>query len=235
MVDLLEQLPASLRSVPLAVQEMTGISVTIQKINEDAVGGEFARASAVLDVDPDNNAVTIWVDPGSVSSSSVAHEVIHLRRNVVESVPKLFPSKGVSPAVAAMVWGVENDLEHMMIIPEEITAFPEARDWWIDHYEIKAARPASSPMEMSLHWALLRNLFPDEIELAQRYAARLRSSGDLDLIKIADYLREDFKNSRPHKRTMIEKLFDIFPGMREHANIGQYVMDGGRLVVRALS
>lgn len=233
LANLWDQLPGALRSVPLTVQEATGIEVSLRKISEEAVGREFARAPAVLDIDPDNDAITIWIDPESVTVSTLAHEVIHLRRNIVESVPKLFPTKGVSPSVAAMVWGVEGDLEHMMVVPEEMAAFPEARNWWIDHYEDKAERVESDPMEMSLHWALLRNLFPDEIELAKRHAMRLRSAGDVNLIKMADYLREDFKNSVPQKYTMIEKFLDIFPGMREYTNIGQYVIDNGQLIVRA--
>lgn len=57
----------------------------------------------------------------------LAHEVMHAHRNLVKSVWRLVDASGDEKSLPT---GIENDLEHLVIIPREIGFFPEACAYW---------------------------------------------------------------------------------------------------------
>lgn len=229
--ELSSTMPPELLRVPAQVQEITGIEVVAQP-HSDQIRSElphFSRAAAMLDIDPDRAAITIWYDPTRVTTSGFAHELIHLRRNIVESVPKLFPWGNCDGDATNLVLSSENELEHLILVPEQLSLFPESKQWWLDHYAGVASRSNGEAMTLIYAWSFIRNVLPEEVEIAQTFAQLLRK---YNYVKPADYFREDMKQTAPDKLKMILKLLQDFPGIKKYAGIGRYVMDGRQLVVR---
>lgn len=227
----LDTLPAELLQVPAKVMEITGIKVTAQEYSDQFENEQpyFSRSDAVLDIDPDRSAITIWFDPASITPSTLGHELLHLRRNIVESVPKLFPLTNCLPDITETILGMENELEHLILVPEQLAAFPESEQWWRDHYSALNSRILGGNSTLMFAWSFVRNVLPQQIELAQSYATLLKK---YDIVNPADYFREAMRVAMPDKLQMLRKILDGFPQLRAHSNVGRYVIEAGKLTLR---
>lgn len=227
----LEKLPTELLQVPSKVFESTGIKVTAQPYSAsfEREQPHFSKAEAVLDIDPARSAITIWFDPDRVTPSALCHELLHLRRNIVESVPKLFPLESCAPDAAEEILATENELEHLLIVPEQIAAAPESEQWWLNHYNELLPRIQSGNMTLMYAWSFIRNVLPEQTELAQSYATLLKK---YEFEKPADYLREDMRVAKPDKRQMLRILLNGSPELNAQSSVGRYVTEGGKLTVR---
>ena len=82
------------------------------------------------------------------------HELLHAHRNICLSIPRLAPRQA-NPAGYRLACGMDNDVEHLFIIPEEIRFAPQATGYWHQHYDQKittlAAEKPVSPMDKLAH------------------------------------------------------------------------------------
>jgi hypothetical protein len=60
------------------------------------------------------------------------HEILHAHRNMVQQVHRLVGTDARSERFAMRI---NNDLEHLFVIPAEIELVPEAIAYWYDHYD----------------------------------------------------------------------------------------------------
>lgn len=104
--------PVELLQVVDNVIELTGITVTAQPYSEEFKREQpgLSRDEAMLDIDPSRSTITIWFDPLNVSAATIGHELIHLRRNIVESVPKLFPLTSSAAELHEEIYLLENEV-----------------------------------------------------------------------------------------------------------------------------
>lgn len=232
--DFVKAIPDELLRVVDDVRELTGITVTAQPYSEELKREQpgLARAEALLDINPALSSITIWFDPSKVSPATIGHELIHLRRNILESVPKLFPHESNAPEIDEEIYLLENELEHLLIVPEQISLFPESERWWADHYGAVLSQVDRGSMSLMLAWSFIRNVLPQQTELAQTCGALVQK---YDFVRPADYFREDMKVSMPNKRQMIDKLRTTFPKLNTVASIGRYAIDADKLVVHSVS
>ena len=86
-----------------------------------AYAPSMAKAEMILDVDPSSQLVTIWCKPFEFTSSMLGHELMHLRRNVLESTPKL-----MSATQSLLRLRIQSYNSHLFIFPEKINKFPDA-------------------------------------------------------------------------------------------------------------
>jgi hypothetical protein len=230
----LDTIPTELLQVPDNVLEITGISVTAQAFSDQFKSEQpyFSLSEAVLDIDPDRSAITIWFDPASVTPSTLGHELLHLRRNIVESVPKLFPLANCSSDMAEEILCIENELEHLLLVPEQIAAFPGAELWWRDHYSALNSRILRDNTTLMFAWSFIRNVLPQQIELAQSYVTLLKK---YDFVNPAEYLREDMRVTMPDKLEMLRKTLEGFSHLHTHSSVGRYVITAGKLTLRPVS
>lgn len=228
----LNALPVELLQVSAKVLESTGIKVTAQAYSDlfKREQSHFSKADTVLDIDPSRSAITIWFDPDRVTPSTLGHELIHLRRNIVESVPKLFPFSTSAPDATEEILAVENELEHLLLVPEQISAFPESQVWWLDHYNALLQRIQEGNSTLMFAWSFIRNVLPEQNELAKSYVTLLKKH---NLTEPADYLREHMRVAMPDKQQMIRKLLEAFPKLHTQSGIGRYVIEAGKLTVRS--
>lgn len=230
-------LPEELRNVPDEVESVTGIRLEIlpKELCDQPVAA-FDKAEAVIDIDGHSQRITIWCDPGSLKSSVLGHELIHLRRDILERVPKLIPVR-CSPYDSGLIHMIENELEHLFIIPEEIQLFSDAEERWASHYSdlvdriIQRSNPDHS--ELAITWMQLRHSLPDQVDIAKRLFAHIREQGEQcagqanDLRCLAD---EDRTDKGALVLMMTESLSTWYPSLRSHLGRGRWGSSGGEMM-----
>ncbi|MCX9158318.1 hypothetical protein OPU71_19510 [Niveibacterium sp. 24ML] len=233
----LESIPPALRDVPQQIRSQTGIALQVQEIDESFArcNPAFANAAAVLDIDHVQQAITIRVAPAALSPRILSHELIHLKRNVVESVPKFFPIGTASDAEIQSIYLVENALEHLFVVPEEIALHPESEAHWAQDYQALVERSKHNGFALCLHWFFLRIALPNCGAVAEACAAHLNALQDPYLIRVAEYLGRTLHAQRPDKLAMQHTLLKaIDPALRTHIAIGRFAIRDGKLVTERL-
>lgn len=230
-------LPQELRDVPDEVESKTGIRLGILPMELcDQPLEAFDRAEAVIDIDGHSQKITIWCDPSSLKSSVLGHELMHLRRDILERVPKLIPYR-CSPSDSGLIHMLENELEHLFIIPEEIRIFPDAEDRWADYYSALIDRIISRSnqdhSELAITWMQLRHSLPDQVDIAKRLFAHIRNQGE-QCAKQANTLRcladEDRTDKSALVLMMTEALSTWHPRLIPHLGRGRWGTSGGKLM-----
>ena len=109
---------------------------------------------------------------GYFPPGSVLHELLHLRRVLVEGVPRLVVAETLSdelwsPRLVDSLVAQDNALEHLVIVPREVEVLPERRAYW----EAKMVRiwgdlaagmgsPADRREAALANWFFLRHVLP---------------------------------------------------------------------------
>lgn len=243
-MDVLEGLPASLRAIPEQIAASMGIEVQVLPISALSEPSAFLeKAEISCDVNGDKGTITIWCKPYEFTSSMLGHELIHLRRKLVEQVPMLMPLRTASEHENTMIYLFENEMEHLFIIPEEIQLFPDAEERWAEQYRdrVKSITQASSidPFELVFTWTQLRLSLPNQIELGRALGQHLRSLPE-GWVNTVDYFRHDMAQALPNKHRVIDILKEFVGRDGTFTSRimikGQHVVDyDGKLIVVPVS
>jgi hypothetical protein len=100
--------------------------------------------------------------------ASVFHELQHIRRFLVEGIPKLLLCDDYErwePDLEKAILRLDNNLEHLVIVPIELREFPERRAYWEERFKAQIGRlstgglsEADSRMAASLVSASVQHL-----------------------------------------------------------------------------
>ncbi|KAB8066279.1 hypothetical protein [Janthinobacterium violaceinigrum] len=74
------------------------------------------------------------------------HELLHAHRNVCLAVPQLKPIKD-DAAGFRLAASIENDIEHLFIIPQETSFSAESFNYWHSYYDEKLTEIANSSID----------------------------------------------------------------------------------------
>lgn len=123
-------LPGELHDELLAVEEAIGAEVGIKALS--AKDAEWIRRFDVAAMETGMvNGVAfanLLIPEGEeLTAHTVAHEVMHAHRNLAQSVWRLVDASGSANPLPMVI---ENDIEHLTIIPREMAFFPEAATFW---------------------------------------------------------------------------------------------------------
>ncbi|WP_417067172.1 hypothetical protein [Niveibacterium terrae] len=233
---ILNAIPAELREVPEKVRALTGIEVVAAPFDEAFIRAnpDFARASAVLDIDPRHTSITIRFARDALNARIASHELIHLKRNVLESAPKFFPQAGAEHAQAQTILLLENALEHLFVVPEEIAAHADSEAWWVRECAEAIRGADGHGFTLALHWLFLRQVLTRHEDLAHDCAARLnRAPG---FARIAAHLEQQIRKAFPDKAAMQQILLGVLsPAIRERITVARYQIRDGRLHTERLA
>jgi len=72
-------------------------------------------------------------DPQHFPNVSVFHELQHIRRVFLEGVPRITACEDFelwSPQLDTALAKLDNNLEHLVIVPRELEVYPERRAYW---------------------------------------------------------------------------------------------------------
>lgn len=154
--------------------------------------------------------VTIILTDASIESHTLAHEIIHAWRYIVRLEPRLQVGGGAENTNFAQM--LENDIEHIFVIPEEMTYFPESFQYWENLYSNliepiagavqflqRLGRPSTHfKQDLLRHWLILSAI--PKLECRTRLESALAQAGYLDE---ANALFESTMAAHPDKGRML--------------------------------
>lgn len=227
-----ERLPQSLRYIPEEIFEFTGIELEILHKAEcvDPVF-DVEKAVASFEIDGRQQRMVIWCDPSTATTSVIGHELIHLRRDICEGQIKLMPTTFCHPAMAQLSYLLENEMEHIFIIPEEIELFPDAEHRWAEAYTDVISRIITrdklDKTETVLAWMQLRNSLPDHIDLAKKFGPHIRAQGEMWKLECENFRIEakdakDQNNKRSLVSWMMQAIHTWHPDHRDTVGYGSW-------------
>ena len=79
---------------------------------------------------------------GHFPDDSVVHELLHIRRVLLDGIPRIVVCKDYdnwTPGLETALTGLDNSLEHLVIVPEELKCRPKRSSYWEDKASIKLA------------------------------------------------------------------------------------------------
>jgi hypothetical protein len=89
--------------------------------------------------------------------AAVFHELQHIRRFLVDRIPKLTVCEDYepwNPQLENAILHLDNNLEHLVIIPIELREFPERRAYWEQGFEAQTRRLLTGDLsETDRRWA----------------------------------------------------------------------------------
>jgi hypothetical protein len=136
--DYLDPLPERVQQLASEIERAIGSEISVRP---SQVGDRPLVGLAECSFGLENGAKRVFIvhAPLSCPDYVLTHEVLHLHRNVVLNVPALH-------AVVAHQEGgahrINNDLEHLFVIPDEIALFPESIGRWQEIFEQAASELA---------------------------------------------------------------------------------------------
>lgn len=114
---------------------------------------------------------TILTPEGKFPDSSVLHELIHIRRFKVDDVPHLVVCDEFDfgdPNFETKVIKLDNNLEHLFIVPEEIRLRPNRITYWEDRLRHAIKTQENSGLDVNRHggdavvnWVFANHVFGD--------------------------------------------------------------------------
>lgn len=236
--SVLHGLPQHLLDVPRQIAQITGIHVLVKQLRKEdfAYASGMDKARLLLDMDARGQSITIWCGESEITSADIGHELIHLRRAVLESVPRFVPGVEASPGITGTITLYENELEHLFVIPEEMKTFPEAEHSWAESYrkDIQAAVDRGTPEDLMMHYAQLRNSMPNQLDLGRILVSHLKGFGE-EWFRAAEYLREDYKQALPHKAALHDLIQVVRPELIPYLGIARFSAEDGYLGFEPLS
>lgn len=207
--SVLSGLPQHLRDIPARVEAATGIAVQVLPYGDEpparSIGNPKMRA--MLDIDANTQSVTIWCTPGEVTSLMIGHQLIALRRYVLESVPRFVAVRNSGPKTKADLQAMENELELLFLIPEEVKAFAGAMDFWVGEFYkmIPVAQGMKSDFYLAMMWAQVRTSLPTQSLLADTIERLLKSIGDTS-VALAHDIRHMYRLALPDKAALLADM-----------------------------
>lgn len=178
--DYLERLPEDVQQLVRQTERAIGFSIDVVVVPErtrNVVGETDPMACEV-----ENDFARMLVsEPNQFRSSSAFHELLHVRRFLVEGVPKLVDCsdyKDWTPAIGTALTMHDNAFEHLNIVPRELERFPSNRERWeammVRNFgDIVAGRDGDvGRRQLALAcWAFLQRVLPDSPTLPVARAA----------------------------------------------------------------
>ena len=123
---------------------------------ENHIGGEVA----IREVPMRNNLgceihnATILTPEGKFPDSSVLHELLHIRRVKVDGVPQLVVCDTFDfgdPNFETRITKLDNNIEHLFIVPEEINLRPNRITYWEDRINQAVETQKKSGLDVHVH------------------------------------------------------------------------------------
>ena len=128
----LERLSQDLRELVYHIEQSSGVEIEVEvRAPDDQVLRE-QRQPLKCEMDQ-FGAKIIIPKPEHFPESSVLHELLHIRRVLVDKIPRLTFCEDYDPwsrQFETALTDLDNSLEHLIIVPEELKPRPERTEYW---------------------------------------------------------------------------------------------------------
>jgi hypothetical protein len=124
-------LPDDLQAFVIDIEREAGIDIRVTV--DDSRTGRHPGEPDPLACDIDEDGATILIPRADYfPDGSVLHELLHINRFLVEQVPQInICDTHWDPQLEAVFRQLDNNLEHLVIVPEELRRRPARRDRWV--------------------------------------------------------------------------------------------------------
>lgn len=223
-IEYLALLSESVQQFILEVEKTAGVYINVildHKLNE---GGPNGKGN--LEIIIKDRSIKLFAPThGYFPSGAVRHEALHVQRFHVEGVPKLAAdNENWDKANSDRLVGIDNALEHLVIVPVELQFHPERREHWeavMRHVCVALPNIPEGDLNLAvcLHWTFLRHVLPNSpsVEIMRNFA------NDHGLLEMADGFADQFIAAAVSKEELVRLLFLTFPEIPKNCAALEYI------------
>jgi hypothetical protein len=152
-------------------------------------------------------------EPGYFPNESVYHELLHIRRLCVFKVPRIQVCEaydGWTPELANGLTSLDNDIEHFIIVPDELNMYPNRETYWIseveylfNNYDQLGLIQDDQERRVLINWAFAQHVFLSN-DLAEKANFALTKIGVND--RASKFLSEILE-SLDEKEILVQTFF----------------------------
>jgi hypothetical protein len=126
------RLSADLKNLVRDTEQSIDAEITVVIDPKRASASQDESGRMGCEMDPHGAQILVG-DASHFPDASVFHEVQHIRRILVEGNPRLVVCEDFepwSPQLATAIARLDNNLEHLFIVPREVQTYPDRRAYW---------------------------------------------------------------------------------------------------------
>lgn len=209
------RLSADVRTLVQQTEDSAGIEITVVVDPERASGSPDEPDPMACEVD-EHGAQLLLGDAAYFPDSSVFHELQHIRRVLLEGVPRVVVCEDFEPwwpQLDTAVAQLDNNIEHLIIVPRELEAYPARRGYWETRVRRMLDRLASNELPdidrerfAMLAWVLVHHMTPRQ-ELQDVARCILR---ELGIEERARQYRDAVMAALGSKEQLVRITFEYF-------------------------
>ena len=178
------QLRGNTRPLNTLIAELTtaGARFDVYLGKTSPVTGEGALAFTA-DFDPSRLRWQIY-GPSNAHAHALYHELLHVELYNVHGAEWLVAAHRTDARTQHVIKEINNDLDHAIIMPAEIAAYPEAEQYWEVDFASSLDRsvavdPLNQKFSLVRGWMVLSNAMPNA-PITARYRSQLIEIGAID-------------------------------------------------------
>ena len=127
--------------------------------------------------------------PDYFPNESVYHELLHIRRLCVDKVPRIIVCEDYdlwTPELEDVLTSLDNEIEHFIIVPDELNKYPNRKNYWkdkveyiVDNYDQLGLIEADQERRVLISWAFIHHVLPcdDLVEKANTAVNKMGIEG----------------------------------------------------------
>lgn len=215
--EYLDKLPHDIRTLVEEIEENSNIEIEIQ-IDATRLSRSIDQKGS-LACEVDQHSARILIPTAHYfPDGSVLHELLHIRRFLLEGVPRIVVCDDYedwTPQLCRGLTDLDNRLEHLVIVPEELILRPDRRIYWesvmcrvLDGLQTTSISEDDRKRYAQLDWVFIRNVI-DSYCLTEQAQSLTTQFG---IIEQVESFNAALLLSLPSKENTVQVCF-------EHLNI----------------
>jgi hypothetical protein len=162
----LDRLPADVRFLVERIEHASGVKIEVIIDPSRARGLPDREDSLACEVDK-HRARLLIPAPEYFSDASLLHELLHIRRFLVDGVPRIVVCYGYdnwTPELKKGLTRLDNSLEHLIIVPEELKIRPKRKTYWekVIHRALDQIHFTRFDGDELINWVFIQLVLPDQ-------------------------------------------------------------------------
>lgn len=154
-----------------SIEESSGIEITVRIDPSRRASKSNSSGTLACEVDA-HTALLLIPSRDCFPDSSVVHELLHIKRFLVDRVPRIVICNNYddwSPEREAGLAKLDNALEHLVIVPKELDKRPSRQVYWRSGVNRALSNILAGSLSVDdsrhlalVHWAFLHQVLPDD-------------------------------------------------------------------------
>lgn len=166
--EFLDRLNAELRAFVAEVEATAGLEIVVREDESLNTRGPWGHGMLMVHIES-RSLVLVKPTNGYFPDGAVRHELLHVHRLHGQGIPRISTPVEAGfedDALDDVLVDIDNDLEHLVIVPLELQLHPERRDHWeavVDQVwsdSFPATNDQGRRIGGLLQWAFLRHVLP---------------------------------------------------------------------------